>query len=189
MPESWWQTIRDSTPAFDPAMTICRRVGVVPETLRKWPGALRSAHPQTSFAAVGPQAKVITEGHAPDCRFGESSPLAKLEAADAWVLLIGVGWDRCTALHLAEYRLQSPAPLVDNSFAIKVDGQRQWMTVEDLVPITDDDFEDLGADFERDCQVVRAKIGAAECRLFSLREVVEYARVWMDKHRNATKSE
>ncbi|KAK1240402.1 hypothetical protein MKX07_004430 [Trichoderma sp. CBMAI-0711] len=189
VPESWWQTIRDSTPAFDPAMTICKRVGVVPETLRKWPGALRSAHPQTSFAAVGPQAKVITEGHAPDCRFGESSPLAKLEAADAWVLLIGVGWDRCTALHLAEYRLQSPAPLIDNSFAINVDGQRQWMTVKDLVPITDDDFEDLGADFERDCQVVRAKVGAAECRLFSLREVVEYARVWMDKHRNATKSE
>ncbi|UKZ83981.1 hypothetical protein TrVFT333_011797 [Trichoderma virens FT-333] len=159
-------------------------VGIVPETLRTWPGALRSAHPQTSFAALGPQAKHITEGHASDCRLGESSPLAKLEAVDAWVLLLGVGWDKCTAFHLAEYRFQSPR-LEDNSFAINIDDQRQWITVKD-VAITDEDFERLGADFERDCKVVRGTVGAAECRLFPLREAVAYATSWMNKNRAKT---
>ncbi|EHK19446.1 uncharacterized protein TRIVIDRAFT_193387 [Trichoderma virens Gv29-8] len=184
VPESWWQPIRDSIPAFDPATTITRVVGIVPETLRTWPGALRSAHPQTSFAALGPQAKHITEGHASDCRLGESSPLAKLEAVDAWVLLLGVGWDKCTAFHLAEYRFQSPR-LEDNSFAINIDDQRQWITVKD-VAITDEDFERLGADFERDCKVVRGTVGAAECRLFPLREAVAYATSWMNKNRAKT---
>ncbi|KAL7941312.1 hypothetical protein V8C42DRAFT_355621 [Trichoderma barbatum] len=182
VPESWWQAIRDSIPAFDPATAITRVVGIVPETLRIWPGALRSAHPQTSFAALGPRAEHITEGHASNCRLGESSPLAKLEAVDAWVLLLGVGWDKCTAFHLAEYRLQD-LRFENNSFAINVDGQRQWTTVKD-VAIADEDFERLGADFERDCRVVRGTIGAAECRLFSVREAVKYATSWMDSNRN-----
>ncbi|RFU81492.1 fad binding domain-containing [Trichoderma arundinaceum] len=181
VPESWWQPIRDSIPAFDRATTTTRVVGVVPETLRTWPGARRSAHPQTSFAALGPKAEYMIEGHTSNCRLGESSPLAKLEAVNAWVLLLGVGWDKCTAFHLAEYRLQSPR-FENNSFAIMLDGQRQWLTVRD-VAITDDDFEQLGADFERDCRVIRGNVGAAECRLFSLSEAVEYAREWMDKHR------
>ena len=71
-------------------------------------GALRSAHPQTSFAAVGPRAAEIIEGHAPDCRLGEHSPLARLETLHARVLLLGAGYDACTSFHLAEYRIPAP---------------------------------------------------------------------------------
>jgi aminoglycoside 3-N-acetyltransferase len=34
--------------------------------------------------------------------FGEHSPLARLEEVGAQVLLLGVGYDVCTAFHLAE---------------------------------------------------------------------------------------
>ena len=49
------------------------------------------------------------DGHAPDCRLGERSPLARLEAGGARVLLLGAGYDTCTSFHLAEYRIPSPA--------------------------------------------------------------------------------
>src|SRR5215207_7483773 len=49
MPESWWQTIRDHTPAFDLATSPTRMMGAVAELFRSWPGALRSNHPVTSF--------------------------------------------------------------------------------------------------------------------------------------------
>lgn len=183
VPESWWQTIRDETPAFDPAVSRTRGVGVVPETVRGWPGMRRSAHPQTSFAAVGAQAAAITDGHALDSMLGDASPLARLEEADAKVLLLGVGWYKCTAFHLAESRLAS-TPRKPNSFAAMVGGERQWVTVEDI-DAGSDDFEELGTEFEAKTDVVtRCKVGAAECRLFSMRDAVKFAEKWLLEHRS-----
>jgi aminoglycoside 3-N-acetyltransferase len=111
VPRAWWDTIRASMPSYDPLVTPSLGVGVVPETVRTWPGARRSAHPQTSFAAIGPRAAEILDGHAQDCRLGEHSPLARLEGLHARVLLLGAGYDTCTSFHLAEYRV--PSPLVE----------------------------------------------------------------------------
>lgn len=180
VPAAWWPAIRETMPAYDPRTTRTRGVGVVPETVRTWPGAVRSAHPQTSFAAVGPRADDLMDGHALDCRLGEHSPLARLEQAGARVLLLGAGFDSCTAFHLAEYRL--PAPLVENSFAVMTDRGRRWMTVREP-SITEDRFDELGADFERDRPVARAVVGAATARLFPLAEAVAYARTWLAAHR------
>jgi aminoglycoside N3'-acetyltransferase len=44
------------------------------------------------------------------CHLGERSPLGWLYAADAAILLLGVGYDACTAFHLAEYRRPSTRP-------------------------------------------------------------------------------
>src|SRR5204863_3198866 len=52
-PESWWQIIRDTMPAYDPDLTPTRQMGAIPETFRKQPGVRRSMHPQDSFAARG----------------------------------------------------------------------------------------------------------------------------------------
>ncbi|HET9141375.1 AAC(3) family N-acetyltransferase [Actinophytocola sp.] len=181
VPESWWPVIREHMPAFDPAITPSGGVGVIPEVVRTWPGAVRSAHPHTSFAALGSAAGTLMAGHRLDCQLGEESPLAALERVDGKVLLLGVGYDRCTAFHLAEYRVRHPA-LFEFSAAVHTPSGRSWVTYID-VATSSDDFADLGAAFDPTSAVRRGRVGAADCRLFSVREAVAFATTWLPHHR------
>ena len=183
VPESWWAEIRASMPPYDPRTTPSTGVGVIPETVRNWPGAVRSAHPQTSFAALGARAAEVVAEHALDSQLGERSPLARLEAVGARVLLLGVGFDSCTAFHLAEYRLPTP-PETDNSFAVTTPRGRSWTTVRDIA-LDDDDFAELGAAFAEARPVEVGRVGAAVTRLFPLADAVAHAEAWLAARRGA----
>jgi aminoglycoside 3-N-acetyltransferase len=80
-------------------------MGAIAECFRSWPGSLRSNHPTSSFTALGPNADRITGDHGDEYEgLGERSPLGRLYELDAQILLLGVGHDRNTSLHLAEAR-------------------------------------------------------------------------------------
>jgi aminoglycoside 3-N-acetyltransferase len=182
VPASWWPVVRDHLPGFDPAITPSETVGAVAERVRTWPGAVRSAHPQCSFAAIGRRAAELMDGHRVDCHLGEHSPLARLEKAGARVLLLGAGYHRTTAFHLAEYRLPEPRSR-EYSCAIMTPEGRRWMTYEDIV-LDDSDFAALGEDFERESgAVVTGMVGSAVSRLFPARDAVAFALAWMRDHR------
>lgn len=78
-------------------------MGIIPETLRFYPGALRSQSPTYSVAAIGMHAKRLTEGREDACGLGAGSSYEEAYKLGARILLVGVGNDRNSMLHYAEY--------------------------------------------------------------------------------------
>ncbi len=168
--------VRDALPVYDERLTPTRSMGRIAELFRLQPDSRRSPHPHRSFAAAGLEAPEITRVHEPASPFGESSPLARLYDLDARLLLLGIGFDKCTALHLAEGRAAAgrDRAVVRNGAAIEVQGERRWQTWEE--PVVDDgDFDAIGSAFETAGRVRRVTIGNALCRSMSLAELVDFA--------------
>lgn len=184
VPADWWPVIRQTMPAYAPDLTPTRGVGAIPECFRKQEGVLRSGHPQVSFAARGPLAQTITANHSLEYGLGEGSPLSRLYALGASVLLLGVGYGNNTSLHLAEYRASYPSKkTVYNGAPLIVGGKRDWVSFADIETNTDD-FPLLGADFERESNAVRTgHVIESHARLMPVRELVDYAVRWMNANR------
>jgi aminoglycoside 3-N-acetyltransferase len=186
VPPEWWPVIREHSPGFDPRVTPSRKMGAVPEVVRTWPGAERSSHPQTSFAALGAQAEQIVAVHDLDCQLGDRSPLGTLESLGARVLLLGVGFESCTAFHLAEYRLLGQSP-VSHGAAVLTEGGRAWVSFEDL-DLDEGDFPEIGAALAEAGQVRSGVVGDAAAQLFELADGVGFAAHWMAANRSVAGS-
>ncbi len=186
VPEEWWQTIRDHTPAYNPLTTPTRGLGVVPELFRTWPGVLRSAHPAFSLAALGPQAEYLVAGHALSEDTGDRSPVGKLYELDGHVLLLGVDHWNNTSLHLAEFRANYPGKRnLRTGSAMLVNGRRQWVAYETL-DTNPDDFGEIGAAFDKAHNIAIQQINGAPVRFFRQRLVVDFAVKWLEQHRDFT---
>jgi len=181
VPESWWPVIRDTMPVWDPAVTPGVGLGVIAETVRTWPGSVRSDHPHTSFAALGSAAADLMAVHDLDCQLGERSPLAAMERAGARILFLGTGFETCTAFHLAEYRVPNPE-ITNHGTALRTPTGREWTTYPD-VRTSSDDFGVLGATYEQTEKITKGRVGQATCRLFPLAEAVAFATNWLPKYR------
>jgi aminoglycoside 3-N-acetyltransferase len=82
---------------FTPAMPADKQMGIVPETLRRFPQARRSMHPIQSFAGIDAEKFLSTQSLQDPL-----APLGALADADGWVLLLGVDHTVNTSIHYAE---------------------------------------------------------------------------------------
>lgn len=182
------RSLRREMPPFDPDKSPSEGMGRLAEAVRRAEGRVRSSHPQTSFAAVGGRAEELLTVHDEDCHLGERSPLNRLYRAGAQVLLLGVGFEVCSAFHLAEYRVPDPPRRTYRCVVLR-DGVRRWWPYEDI-DLDDSDFGALGADFEksdaaRPDPVVRGgRVGDTHARLFPLGAAVDFAAAWLTGNRS-----
>ena len=62
------------------------------------------------------------------------------------------------------------------------DGKRVWKAYETLF-VDGEDFEEIGAAFERAHPVSQVQIGGADVRLMRQRELVDFAVHWIETNR------
>jgi aminoglycoside 3-N-acetyltransferase len=92
--------VADDRRPFDQSCTVIdSTMGSVPATLLRRPGARRGDHPLDSFAALGPDANTLIASQSP---IDVYAPIRNAAEQGGAVLLMGVGLNRMTALHLAE---------------------------------------------------------------------------------------
>lgn len=168
-------------PAYDPAKTPTRGMGRIPELFRSWAGVVRSSHPQTSFSACGTNTKNLLEPHALTPMFGEQSPIAALVRAEGKILLLGVGYDSCTALHYSEI-LAKVLPEKSTGCAVIENGQRMFKKYLDY-DYDSDDFAALGEAYEASHKVAKTTLGNATLRLIDAASLVAFGTYWLKENR------
>jgi len=159
----------DDEEPFDPASSPCAGMGIVADTFWRLPGVRRSDSPH-AFAAAGPHAAKITAPHPVDVPHGPDSPVGRALALDGQVLLIGVGHDANTTIHLAEilarvrYRLPAHATVLRGGRPIRVDYRENDCCCAR--------FALVDGWLEAEGRQRRGRVGDAEARLARARDVV-----------------
>jgi aminoglycoside 3-N-acetyltransferase len=153
---------------YDPQKTPVR-TGTIPETFRKRSGVIRGSDPSNSVAALGSRARDLSEGW------------HKLLELDGCILLIGVGLDRCTAMHLAEKRVRFPERI------LKKITPPEWL----LEKYSEGDWEwDFGpypdfAKLAKPCLergiMKTVTVGESTLRLVRLRELIDLYVEYLEK--------
>lgn len=101
-----WSGLDDEP--FDREKTpVTPDLGIVADIFWRLPGAMRSNHP-FAFAAIGPHARHITADPLPLPPHIPASPVGRVHELGGQVLLLGVGHDADTTLHLAELMAEVP---------------------------------------------------------------------------------
>jgi len=188
-PESWQRAYLAECPPFNPATSrACREWSILTEYLRTWPGAFRSNHPDSSFAAVGALARWITEKHPLQYGYGPGSPLAKLCEVKGKVLLLGAPLKTVTLLHYAEHMAKVPNKrTVHYKMPVLREGQRVWVAIEEfdtsrgIVADAEKYFETIVRQYLESGKARSGRVGMAQSYLFNANDLAKFAVRWLEK--------
>lgn len=182
IPKEWFEEIINSMPAFNKDITPSRCMGRIPEVFRKYPGTIRSDHPQSSFCANGKNKFNIINDHVLTPSFGMKTPLGKLYNMNAKILLLGVSYSNCTMIHLAETLIPKSLKIKKGA-AIEKGSKREWIWFDD-VDYNSDDFEKIGEAYEKEIGIIKQGfIGNATCKIIESKSLVDYSKNWMIENR------
>jgi aminoglycoside 3-N-acetyltransferase len=100
------------------------------------------------------------------------------------ILLIGVGWNRCSALHAAESAAEYKRTVV-RKFKLGTESDAPWIEAPDVADDLGTLFPLVGAEWEKTGNVQIGKIGDAEYRLTDYDLLVSFASKWISARNEA----
>jgi len=181
-------------PAFDPdAAPAYPGFGAINDFIRTHPGAHRSAHPDASMVAIGPNAGWLVASHRLGQAYGPGSPVERFIAMGGHILSIGTGPDAVTALHYAE----AVAGIADKRrvtywMPLAADGETKWTCCSDwdsngileeyAAPASPDAIECITRDYLLTGQAAEGRVGKASSRLIDARDIVAFGIAWLETH-------
>ncbi|MHC4789307.1 MAG: AAC(3) family N-acetyltransferase [Planctomycetota bacterium] len=167
VPTHTWDRINARNPVFDVRNTPCC-VGLIPETFRKRPDALRGLHPTHSCAAVGPMAGELLQGHeTQDTPCGTRSPYQRLMQCGGMIAFLGIDLRVNTSIHALEEMAELPWLFDRTEMLYSVDCKGKKVAVPSRRHAGDMSraFEKAEPILARAKAIVRGRIGRAEVRV------------------------
>lgn len=180
----------DDVPVFDKRIAqAARDHGVLHETLRNWPGAVRSDHPDAGVGAIGPLAEWLTSNHPFQYGYGEGSPFEKFYQRSGRVLMIGAPLDTITMLHYAEHKARLPGKRI-HRYRRRMSGPDgpRWVDFEEFDtgdPVCDclpqDCFQQIGEAFVAAGNGRVGRVGDSVSYLLDTPELIPFAIEWLEE--------
>lgn len=184
--ESFYEDDEADPPIFDKRIAhAARDHGILHETLRNWPGAIRSDHPDAGVVAIGPLAEWITRDHPFQYGYGTGSPLEKIVEAQGRVLMLGAPLDTITLLHYAEHKARIPDKRIVRYRRRMPQGWVDFEEFDTSEPVHDrlplNAFERIAEDYLATGAGRKGTIGQADSYLFDGADLVRHGIEWIER--------
>ncbi|HEY1955482.1 MAG TPA: AAC(3) family N-acetyltransferase [Polyangiaceae bacterium] len=180
----WEMESDDET--FDPATARAKLDhGILAETIRTWPGAVRSAHPDAGMAAIGERAVWLVADHPFQYGYGEGSPLDKLVRANGKVLVLGAPLDTITLLHFSEHAARIPEKRIARYRRRMKSGFVDFEEFDTCDPVhaslAEDFFGDVARDYLATGRGITGMVGRAKSYAFDAADLHRFAVAWIER--------
>ncbi|MCY1083361.1 aminoglycoside 3-N-acetyltransferase [Archangium lansingense] len=187
------ESLREEIPTFDKRIArAARDHGILAETIRTWPGAIRSDHPDAGMSAIGSRAEWLCADHPLQYGYGPGSPLHKLVESGGKVLMLGAPLETITLLHHVEHLANIPGKrIMRYQRPLLVEGERRWVSFEEFDtsdPVTDELLTSCANFFTLIAEHCLAegggcagKIAQAPTYLFDARRLVKCGVTWLEE--------
>ena len=180
----WEMASEDAT--FDPTTARATRDhGILAETIRAWPGAVRSAHPDAGMSAIGERAAWLVADHPLQYGYGEGSPLDKLVRANGKVLMLGAPLDTITLLHFSEHAARIPDKRVTRYRRRMQSGIVELEEFDTCDPVhaslPEDFFAGIANDYLATGKGASGVVGRAKSYAFDAADLHRFAVAWLEE--------
>lgn len=174
----WIPKVVEHLPVFE-METTPTTMGAIPEAFRTYSGTLRSNHPISSVCANGKIASEVVEHHRLEISEGVNTPYEKVYEYGFKVLLLGVGFNRCTMLHFAESKSKNRR-ITTSRYPMLKNGKRGWVSVRDMGNDNSTHFPKIGAQYLKQHEITTGNVGNADSILVDVKTVVDFGTAYFE---------